>query len=377
MRKIFLYASVLLLTALPLAGQNVKTVTVGDGQSFTDHISLAEDARDMDIMIKFIFDEPNNTLTVSVLSYRRLFVFREPARYHSVVRCRRLHPERLPYVVESDKDARYYLSKGLKKSLPRPLSRHVFQRWIEYEGLQPRPTDYKMVNDFIEQVFDIQGKRSVVTITLRDIFLLDENKPESYILSAGRDLNTKYQVTILRNPCLGMEEEVAAVRKACQDVQKAYEGFCKNYPNGEAASEEAVKNFEETKKVLLTQYAARDAQSSCPDLQQALEQYNAYVDSIGQFTCKLVKPGDLVYADGLPLDVKLLYTQTRQLDKSVARWLVTKDELEKKDLVSQCKEIISDMSAMIRQHTAATAEEKQAVQAYQEAEQYFRKTCKP
>ena len=262
--------------------------------------------------------------------------------------------------------------------MPTPRKQYIFKRWIEYEGLQPTPSQYKMVNDYIEQSFDILGKRNAVTVTLRDLFLLDpvENKPASYILSRGRDLNTKYQIAIVRNPCLGLEEEVAAAQKLCQDIQKAYNGFRKNYPNGEAASAEALKDFNNTKKVLLAQYPAKDAQSPCPDLQDALQQYNHYVDSIGMLNCILRQNDEAAWDDGKPLDTKLLYTQTRQLDKAVARWLVSKDELERKDLVTQCQDIIQDVTAMIRQHQVTTAEEKQAVQAYKQAEQYFRKTCK-
>lgn len=378
LHSILLTLAVLCLGAMSAGAQAVKTISVSNDRSYTDHVSLAQDSRDMDVMIKFMFDEGKNTLTVSVVSYRSLFVFREDARYGSVVRCTRLCPEQLPYVAESPDGARFTLSKALKKAVPPPRKQYIFKRWIEYEGLQPTPSQYKMVNDYIEQSFDILGKRNAVTVTLRDLFLLDpvENKPDSYILSRGRDLNTKYQIAIVRNPCLGLEEEVAAAQKLCQDIQKAYNGFRKNYPNGEAATAEALKDFNNTKKVLLTQYPAKDAQSPCPDLQDALQQYNHYVDSIGMLNCILRQNDEAAWDDGKPLDTKLLYTQTRQLDKAVARWLVSKDELERKDLVTQCQDIIQDVTAMIRQHQVTTAEEKQAVQAYNQAEQYFRKTCK-
>ena len=369
----------LCLGASLLGAQNIKTIAVSNDQSYTDHLSLAQDSRDMDVMVKFIFDEGKNTLTVSLVSYRSLFVFQEDTRYSSVVRGSRLHPEKLPYVAQAEDGTRFNLSRALRKALPRPLNRYVFNRWISYDGLQPVPTDYKMVNDFIEQTFDIQGKRNSVTVTLRDVFLLDpsEGKPNRYILSRGKDLLIKYQVVILRNPCLGMDEEIASAQKQGDAVQKAFETLKQVCPKGEVTSEEALKTFQDTQSTLLSLYPPKDTLVACPDLAMAVKQYNAYVDSLARLTCKLVEPGDASWDDGQPLDVKLLYTQTRQLDKAVARWLVTKDDLEKKDLVSQCEDIIKDVSAMVRLHKASSEEEKQAIQAYNQAEEYFRKTCKP
>ena len=383
MNKIYLHSILLSLAALCLSAalaraQAPKSIVVSNDRSYTDHISLAADSKDTDVMVKFMFDEGKNTLTVSVVSYRSLFVFREDALYGSVVRCTRLLPEQLPYVAEASDGARFTLSKALKKSIPSPKKKYVFKRWIDYDGLQPAPSQYKMVNDYIEQVFDIQGKRNVVRVTLRDLFLLDaqDNKADSYVLSKGRDLNQTYLIAIVRNPCLGMEDLIAQQSKATADVKKAYLGFKKNYPDGKVTDAAALKAFNETRTVLLTQYPAKDDQSTCPDLQALLQQYNQYVDSIGKLTCILSVPEDVSWDDGKPLDTNLLYTQVRQLDKAVARWLVSKDDLERKDLVSQCQDIIKDVSAMIRQHKVSTPEENKAVQAYQQAEQHFRKTCK-
>ena len=63
--------------------------------------------------------------------------------------------------------------KALRKSI-KPERKHIFSRWIEYEGLQPQPTDYKMVNDYIEQSFDILRQETNVSIMLRDILVMSE-----------------------------------------------------------------------------------------------------------------------------------------------------------------------------------------------------------
>lgn len=366
-----------LLAATALQAQTVKTVSVSNEMSYTDHISLSEDSRDMDVMVKLVFDEQKNAFTVSVLSYRSLFVFREAARYHSVVKGGHLRPDLMPYVVEAPDKAKFVLSKALKKSIHKKKS-FIFNRWIEYEGIQPAPAAYKMVNDYIEQTFEIQGQRSVITLTLRDIFLLENSakNPKLYTLMQGRDLNLKYQIQILRNPCFGLEEELAATAKVCADAKTAWLGFKKNYGSGIVSSFDALTNFKQTKEVLLTQFPRREERTSCPDILDAIGQYNSYVDSITNLMCIIRTPDEAAWDDG-KLDVKMLYSQSRQLDKYVARYLVSKDPLEKEDLVEQCRDIINDLSGMIQRHkTMLTSEEEEAVRIYRQAEKYFRKTCK-
>lgn len=380
LRKLLLLLTAFSLAVLPLGAQTVKTIAVSNDASYTDHISLAEDSRDMDIMVKFIFDEGQNTLTVSVISYRSLFVFREATRYSSVVKaCGRLKPDLLPYVAESDEKDRFLLDKNLVKSIPRPRKIYIFRRWIEYEGLQLVPSEYKMVNDYIEQSFDILQKRNSVTVTLRDLFLLEQSPKKAglYRLIKGRDLNTKYQIQVFRNPCLGMEEEVVVAQKRLADIRTAWQTMKKNFGGGEVASREALDIFEKTRTMLLTQFPPRQEQSACSDVQRAIDGYNNYVDSIANLSCRIrVSAPDEVPGQYMGLDVQMVYSQARQLDKNVARFLVSKDALEKSDLVEQCKDIISDVNARIQRRSAVNSEERKAVAVFRQAEQYFRRVCK-
>lgn len=377
-RKLLLLMAASCLTAA-LGAQTVKTVSVSNTASYTDHISLAEDARDMDVMVKFVFDEPNNTLTVSLLSYRRLFVFREATRYSSVVRCGRLHPELMPYLVEAEDGSRFKLSKAVKQAIPESNPRkHVFNRWIEYEGLQPVPIEYKMVSDYIEQPFDILGKRTNVSVTLRDVFLLEPhaNNANVWDLLQGRDLDTRYQITIQRNPCFGLDEEIATARTMLDEIHAAYAPFHETYGSGEVPSAESLKLFEQTKVLLLTQFPARKNETECPELRELTEAYNQVVEAISKATCRIsvADPGPALDG-GKGLDAKMIYSQARQLDKSVARWLVSQDDFERRDLVSQCLDIIDDMNAILSRQRPKTLEEQQAVRVFRQAEQYFRKTC--
>ena len=108
-------------------------------------------------MVKLVFNESENTLTVSLVSYRDLFVFQDDVPFQQAIKGDRLRPDRLPYVVQSDPKAQFVLDKSLKASLEKPHKKLLFHRWITYQGLQPQPIEYKMVNEFIEQTFDIQS----------------------------------------------------------------------------------------------------------------------------------------------------------------------------------------------------------------------------
>ena len=376
-RKLLLSLSACCLTAA-LGAQTVKTISVSDGASYTDHISLAEDARDMDVMVKFVFDEADNTLTVSLLSYRRLFVFREDARYSSVVRCGRLHPELMPYPVEAEEGSRFRLPPALKRAIPESVRRrHVFRRWIDYEGLQPVPADYKMVNDYVEQTFDIVQKRDAVSVTLHDLFVLEPRpgRGDAWDLLLGRDLNTRYQIRIERNPCFGFDEEITTAATMLGEIRTAYAPFRKTYGDGEVPSAEALKLFEQTRTLLLTQFPARKNETACGTLHDLTEQYNQVVDSIAAATCRIRVQAGPALDGGKGLDAKMIYSQARQLDKAVARWLVSQDDFERRDLVGQCMDIIDDMNAILASQRPRTADEQQAVRVFRQAEQYFRKTC--
>ena len=168
-----IYVLILFCFSCNLKAQTVKQIEVAGNAPYVDHISLIPGTTDMDLLVKISFNESSNKLTVNLISYRKLFVFQDNVRYSHAVRFRKLRPNRLPYVVESDEKARYKMMKPLRKSI-KPKRKHIFKQWIEYEGLQPQPTEYKMVNDYIEQTFDILHEVADVSITLRDILVMSE-----------------------------------------------------------------------------------------------------------------------------------------------------------------------------------------------------------
>jgi hypothetical protein len=350
---------------------------VSQAQAFTDHISLDDDVTDKDIMVKFVFDEAANQLTVNLISYRNIFVFREDTRYKPAVKGRTIRPDMLPYVVTSNPDEKYRFSKLFKSTVPKPRSKYVFRRWIDYEGLQPTPQEYAMVNDYITQTFDIMNKRSSVVVRLRDVLLMDDisKKPNKkvYEIRFGRDLFTEYHVDIQRNPCFGLDEEIASAEAALDGVRKSYGSLHGKFPNGTANSQESLKVFNDLKSLLVAQYPHKDAQSPCGDLQKLFDDYNAYADSIAGM--KVVVAGEGGAGGGGGVGAKTLLSKARQIDASVARYLLSEDPIERRDIILQCENLIKEMNAAVKSQGVYGAEQRQALQVFREAEQYFRKNC--
>ena len=393
MRKIIWYALLALLPTTMLAQapkqsiQTAKAITISQEEPYTDNIMLTNDVKDKDLMVKFVFNEDKNTLTVSLISYRRLFVFWDDTRYKGTFSgSGKLHIDRLPYVITSNADDRFRLSKSYRKSLPKPRKQHIFKKWIEYEGLQPVDKERNMVNDYIEQTFDIQNKRTNVVVRLRDILLMDQTgekgKSKRYELSNGKDLNTEYQITIQRNPCFGTEEEMAAVSKSLTGIMGSYKNFKKKYGKGRVGTEEALKLFKEMKSVLTTQFTKDTIVSQCPDIQKLRDQYNLIVDSINGIDVKmesaniLEASGAIMGAKGRVMNTKIILSNARQLDQNVARWLRSNDQVEREDLKMQCMGIIKDTNLIINSGGGQTAEERNAINIFRQAEKYFNKSCK-
>ena len=72
--KIIIYGFLLIGFCQFTGAQTTKQIEVDGNEPYVDHVSLMEGSTDMDLLVKFMFDEPNNSLTVSLISYRKLFV---------------------------------------------------------------------------------------------------------------------------------------------------------------------------------------------------------------------------------------------------------------------------------------------------------------
>ena len=360
--------------------QTVRTITVAQGKSYTDHISLKPDSKDMDLMVKFVFSEDKNTLTVTLISYRSLLVFWDNVHFYPLIKGRKLRPAQLPYKVDFDPADKYRITKLVKASIPQPHKLFSFKRWIDYDGLQPAPTEYKMENDFIAQTFDIQNKRTQVNVTLHDVFLMDKTEKKKYNrfdIPFGRDLNQQYQITIERNPCFGLDTEVDAAKKALEGVQTSFTSLKKKYGSGQVGSQESLKIFEEMKATVQNQFQKNDVQSPCPDVQGAWDQYNQYVDSIAAMKCEVVVATGIGGPGISPEDLKMLMMKARQIDQTVSRWLVSIDPIERQDLINEGQNNIKSGNDLLGGRSGVTPEEKRVITLFRSAERYFNRTCLP
>ena len=371
-KKIVLIAAVMLsCRGMLLRAQTEKDITVSYDAPYTDHVALGRDSRDTDIMVKFRYDQAANTLTVSAISYRKLFVFRDRTRYGSIVNmCGRIIPEKFPYVIDSDPDSKYKFSKSLKRSIKGGRRKHVFSGWMECTGLQMQPSEYHMENDYVEQTFDILRNGTPQSITLREIFFLEDGK-----ITLGKDLRLRYNITLRKNPCMGKDEEIAEAATTLQNLLQNYNTLKITSNGGVASTQESADLFASLKEAVLSQFPRRDtdtpssSSSSCPVLKETWEKYNACVDSLSALQCVFTPKTTGV-------DIRVIQMNTRELDDNVSRWLFSKDPVEKRDLAAQNEEIIKDMENLVQLSGLADEEQRSAYELFKKAARYSRMTIK-
>lgn len=379
MKRHLYYIAAVLVSVLcglcPLKAQNQKTVTVAHGKSYAESISLKKDARDMDMILKIIFDEPTNSLTVSLVSYRSLFVFNENVRYKQVVRRGKLRPEHFPYVVESAPDMKYKLTDELKDQIPGCNKKFVFQRWLNYDGLTPQPTDYKMENDYIEQKFDIAGMDTLASISLHDIFVMEPSakKRNRYDVLHLARLDRKYNIRIVRNPCFGKEEEIEAARLSAETIRTAYENLHQRYVSEESMNKESVQVLEEMRQLLEQQFPKRKDTYPCPTINAYIRDYNNYADSI----CRLKDIFISIRNERpeMPLPAERIMGIAKIIDRNVIRWVTSSDVVEKEDLIKRCRALLDEVNQYLYTDVELNEEQQIAVDVFLKAERYFKTTC--
>lgn len=377
---------VVLFLPLLLKAQTVKPVTISANESFTDHLKLQDGSKDSDIMVKLEFDEANNVLLLSLNSIRNILVFQTDVRYAQVFRRKRFEPEKLPYGVSVQKKEQFRLNSSFKKCIKKPRKNNVFKRWLSQEGLIPRQMENKIAYDSIEQKFDIMNGRNKVSITLYDVILLGKEAKHNnkWWLTCAKDCDTRYEITIQRNPCFGLERDIKTAEKNLEDLQKGYNSIYSRFGNRKVASQEMLNLFQKLQTTLLQQFPRHSAVSVCPDLQSIWDNYNLLLDTISQMNCTVKQPeiavpielGDEVELGAVSLDAINLCTKARQIDEMVARWMITTDDTERRDLIRQCEQKIKETNILIRLRGVQTEEQRQAVKVFRAAERYYHTTTR-
>ena len=377
--RILFIVTMVLLQVGCLQAQTTRNVTLAHKKPFADPLVIKEGYKDQQLTVKLLFNEDSNSLTVTLTSPKTLFVFWDDTRYRDVFSCHRwLETDKLSYVISCNTTDRFRLSKDYHKTLS---GHYHFYKWIEVEGLQPVATDLKLVNDSIVQHFTLSDRQATsVTIRLRHVLTMDEMAHKGpgrwYDMTCGRDFNFKYRITLQRNPCLGYDDDVAAAEGALEAIRESLAWFKKKYASGKVADEIGLNDFQELKQMLIKQFPKSKSISPCPEVRKAREQYNAIVDSLQLVNVALDTTASAVEPNDHAFLAKNILANTRMLDNTVSRWLASKDEAERADLLNQCRSIISDTSTLINENHPQTADEQYAVNLFRKAEQYFRKVCK-
>lgn len=375
MRRHFaVVAFMVLALCQAVSAQVSKTVFLTAEKGYTDHISLSKERQDMDISARFTFDETKNTITVSLVSYRGMFVFNDNVRYSRIFSFGKMNPLKLPYEVAFEPKNKFFSTATLRKTLPSPYRKYMFRRWIEAEGLQPEPVECKMVNDHIEQTFTIVGGRSVVSVTLRDIMLMDPaNKEGRYLFVMDKDVRCRYDIAILRNPCFGQEKEIVSSTEALMSITAAYDSLSVLYDKCPKTSDGAAA-FSNIQKVLVKQFSKKNAKTDCDCIRDNYTKYNETLDRINALKINVPKSQKPAAPSGI--NASGMLSRARKIDMSVSRWLVSNDAVEKADIVKKCKSIIAAGKEEIRAKGVRNQSQKDAEQAFLAAEAYFNRTCK-
>ena len=250
-----------------------------------------------------------------------------------------------------------------------------------------------MVNDYIRQDFTIMNKADAVTITLHDVMMMDQEATNNvytrkYDIVWGKDLDITYHIYIGRNPCFGMEKEIAAANKTLESIVSGYKNLVSRFGSGIVSNKESLANFKEMKQLLLGQYPAKTEKNACPDIQEKWDAYNQYVDSISNMKCRIRsamsasggngsgKGGNSRRASGEGVNAGFILTQARRIDSAVSRWLVSKDKTERSDLRKQCQEVIKVVKASVAQKGVISVSQQNAIKIFNQAVRYYYATCK-
>ena len=250
------------------------------------------------------------------------------------------------------------------------------------DDLKPIEQSLKLVNDSIIQTFIIPDRRTTnVTFRLHEIMTMDEvqrkGTARQFEISAGKDFDIRYRVTLQRNPCLYLDDEVSAAQGSLDALEKNYDTFKKKYASGRVADDESLDTFQETKTTLLAQYPRFKSVSLCPDIQQARDKYNSLLDSLQTFNVK-IEANAIISSEEeqTVINAQTILSNARQIDRMVSRWLVSEDEIERADLIEQCQNVIKETSTLIEDNEGQTQEERHAITLFKKAEQYFKKVVK-
>lgn len=355
-----------------LRAEEIRTVHVANQQTYTDHVSLKSDSRDMDIMVKFTFDEPTNTLVVNLVSYRSLFMLHADVRYKDVIKCGKFYPHKLPYEVQTNAKMSYHVSNNFKKEIKGCRCQYVLKQGITTQGLQPQESTLHMLNDYLEYRYNVLNQDSVVVVQLGDMMVVEpsvKHRNRTNLIFYA-PLNLRYNIYIDRDACYGMEQAITDAQTALQNIEQNYQSlkssFNAGYVNGVTDS-----MLYSMKKAVVAQFERIQQPHKCSTLQQLNNQYNQYLDSL---TALQVVDAAAV-SHPLSMSREYILQLSRTIDNNVSSWLVATDAMQKTDIVAATHAMIAELNEALKGKVVVSKEQRDAIRIFRKAERYFKHIC--
>lgn len=389
MRRFLLTILCLCISVSATYGQ--KRVVVSASHPYVEWLGGTPDMDSHDMCLRISFDDATSALKVSLSSANsRLFAFHSGGLvYKEIFGCRkRLRPEKLPYKITYDPSNKFFMSGYSRKSLGPGFKETILHSWIESSGATPVSEEYTMPEDSLVQVFKVESaaKEIDMMIRLRDIFFIEHrgSSPvamKRHYLASYMDLKTEYDVTVLRDPCFGKEDQIAAVKARHKEASVAIKGLEKTYPEGKVLSLDDFEDFQSTKNTLLQNYTKMDGATDCSCLKDAIDAYNVCIDSLLNMCCTISddKRMEIVQTLGLDLqriDAGWLYHCARQIDELTAQWSVEKSKAAKLSIVKQCERLINEAGMSTIRHGVLNDDDRKALNSFIQAKEYFYRTCR-
>lgn len=386
MKRLLIFCFALFAFAGELSAQ--KTVWLTGDEPYIEGLQILPDSTESDASLKIEFNEPENTVTVSLSSERNhLFAFHESVRYKDVFKCcRKLKPHQLPYNVELEEGNSFRMTHKTKKSLGRHSGRYVFRPWMGLEGGKQSGGNFKLPEDSLVGVIKVNPFQSEIVIRLRDIMVIrhkgsNPRQWKKYDIVSYKALDAQYDITLVRNPCLGKEREVSDVDSLHNALSDAIAALQESFPGMEAKSLESFDNFYSLWSDLVKKFNYKDTTVQCGALLSAVRRYNSAVDSLMGLSCTVASSarGEIVSSlDGNDrrIDVPSLLYRARQLDELAARWPIATTKSEKLDILQRGGKIMEEAAELTLNHLLVTDADKNAMELFRQAKEYFTRICK-
>lgn len=373
MRNKIIILFVLLLGALPTKAQQDGVLKLSAGQSITDHIDIQTSQGDnVGMIVKILFLENENTISVSLISYHTIFALWSDTQYRSAVNCfSRLIPHKLPFANECDEKTRFKISSSTKKDMKLYTKRrrkYVMRQTIRATGAFPLETPTKIVNDVIEQKFLINGDTtSHISIFLGDILFMEKRKPkkDKYHIFAYSKLDKEYKIEIMRDHCRGREGDIEVATTVFNALQSALASLNEIKSNTSISNTiEKKELFDKLKDIAVKRFPKNLKEDKCDMIRDLYVRYNALVDSLQCINLTVDVKSNIA-------DDKYIRDRTRQLDKCLSVMQCSTDVAERLQMKKECEDIISEINLYIASVEIIDDKTVRAVEMFYSAERVF------